>query len=193
MMPTSVPNFTNWVILRNKSLYNIDGFRRYLLKVKFLHLGENILNSINDSFLFHFQNNISLTWLNLTRNKLTRLPSKMQELNNLEKIWLSGNPFHCDCSMLWMIGWLNNFITPRGYHVVVDYQDVRCHSGAAVRIPIYKLNDVILGCYLKGLTIWQKVGIGAGSGSSGLIIIVLVVFIIKRSRTMQFFIFYKSK
>ena len=152
-----------------------------------------MLPSINDSFLLCLQLKKSITWLNLARNKLTGIPSKIQGLHYLQKIWLSGNPFHCDCSMLWMIGWLNNFTTSTGRHIVVDYQDIRCHSGTAVGIPIYKLNEVLLGCYPKGLTVWQRVLIGIGSGTAGLIIIFLFLIIIKRSRTLQFFIFYKLK
>ena len=82
--------------------------------------------------------------------------------------------------MTWMIGWLNNFTTSAGEHVVQDYQDLRCHSGAAMEMPIYKLNEIIWGCYSKGLTIWQKVLIGTGSGTGGLIIIVLLILSIKR-------------
>ena len=131
--------------------------------------------------------------LDFARNRLTGIPSKIQELHYLEKIWLSGNPFHCDCSILWMIGWLNNFTTSIGKHIVVDYQDLRCHSGTAVGTPIYKLDKVLLGCYPKGLFILQRVIIGIGSATAGLIIIFLLLIIIKRSRTLQFFIFYKLK
>ena len=125
----------------------------------------------------------------MANNRLTKIPSNFQELPFLEKVWLSGNPFHCDCSMTWMIGWLNNFTTSAGEHIVQDYQDLRCHSGAATKMPIYKLNEIILGCYPKGLTIMQKVLIGAGSGTGGLIIIVLLILFIKRSRALQFFIY----
>ena len=153
-IPNTTPNFTNWVILKDNSIKDFEGLRGYLSQVQFLHLGGNLLSSINNTFLYNLQNNKSIVWLNVARNRLTSIPSKIQELNFLQKIWLSGNPFHCNCLMLWMIGWLNNFTTSTGKHVIVDYQDVRCHSGTAVGTPIYKLNEVILGCYPKGLTIW---------------------------------------
>ena len=193
MMPMSVPNFTNWVILQNSSINSVDGFRSYLLEVQFLHLGDNALSYINYSFLFYLQSSKTLTWLNLTSNKLTGMPFKIQKVTYFERIWLSHNPFHCDCSMLWMIGWLNNFTNSRGKHVVVDYQDVRCNSGTAHGMPIYKLNAVLLGCYPKGLILWQKILIGTGSGTAGLIIVLLLILSIKRSRSLQFFIFYRLK
>ena len=152
-----------------------------------------MLSSINDSFLVNLQIKKSITWLNLARNRLTGIPSKIQELHYLQKIWLSGNPFHCDCSIIWMIGWLNNFTTSTGKHIVVDYHDVRCHSETLIGTPIYKLNEVLLGCFPKVLTKWQKVLIGSGSGTAGLLIIFLFLIIVKRSRTLQFFIFYKLK
>ena len=152
-----------------------------------------MLSSIDDSFLFNLQIKQSITWINLARNKLILIPSKIQQLNFLQKIWLSDNPFHCDCSMLWMISYLNNYTTSTGEHIVQDYQQLTCHSGTAIGTPIYKLNEVILGCYPKSLTIWQKVLIGTGSGTAGLIIILLFLITIKRSRTLQFFIFYRLK
>ena len=195
VLPLSVPNFTNWIILENNKINNIPGYRTYFPKIQFLHLGENMISFINNLFLLHLQKSSSryITWLNLTKNKLRSIPSKIQELHHLNKLWLSGNPFQCDCSMVWMIGWLNNFTTPKGKNIVVDYQEVPCHSGTAVGTPIYKLNEVILGCYPKGLTIWQKVLIGVGAGTSGLVILILVIFSIKRSRTVQFFIYYRLK
>ena len=192
-LPWSAPNFTNWVLLENNNIYKIHEFRDYLWETQFLHLVGNMLPSINDSFFLNLQLKKSITWLNLARNRLTGMPTKIQELTYLQKIWLSGNPFHCDCSIIWMIGWLNNFTTSVGNHIVVDYQDVICHSGTAVGSPIYKLDKVLLGCYPKGLTIWQKVIIGIGSGTAGLIIIFLLLTIVKRSRTLQFFILYKLK
>ena len=192
-LPQSAPNFTNWVLLENNNIKNIHEFGTYLSKAQFLHLGGNMLSSINDLFLFNLQIKQSITRINLSRNKLILIPAKIQQLHFLEKIWLSGNPFHCDCSMLWMIGFLNNYTTSTGEHIVEDYQHLACHSGAAIGTPIYKLNEVILGCYPKGLTIWQKVLIGTGSGTAGIIIILLFLMIIKRSRTLQFFIFYRLK
>ena len=192
-LPSTVPNLTNWVILENNKINTIDVFRAYFSNVQFLHLGGNVLSSINDSFLLQLEQNRSITWINLTKNMLASIPSKIQNLHHLDKLWLSGNPFKCDCSMVWMIGWLNNFTTSTGKHIVQDYQDIRCHTGTAVGIPIYQLNEVILGCYPKGLTIWQKVLIGVGSGTGGLVILVLLIFSIKISRTVQFFMFYKLK
>ena len=152
-----------------------------------------MLSSIKDSLFSNLQQYRSIIWLNLAGNKFTKLPLKIQNLNYLKKIWLSDNLFHCDCSMLWMIGWLNNFTTSTGKHVIVDYQDVRCYSGTTVGTPIYKLNEVILGCYPKVLTLWQKTSIGIGSGTGGLIILVLFLIIVRRSRSLQFFIFYRLK
>ena len=111
----------------------------------------------------------------------------------MQKIWLAENPFHCQCSMTWMIGWLNNFTTTTGEHVIVDFQHVTCHSGLNIGEPVYKLDEVDMGCFPKELTLWQKVGIGVGSGVAGLVIIALSALAIKRSRDIKFFFYYYCK
>ena len=69
-----------------------------------------------------------MKWLDLSHNRLKNSPRDVQHLTNLEKIWLSGNVFHCDCEMTWMIRWLNNFTTPSRQYIIVDYQEMKCHS-----------------------------------------------------------------
>ena len=73
-----------------------------------------------------------MKWLDLSDNKFQKIPEKLQILRNLDKLWISGNPIYCDYSMTWMIGWLANFTTSSGDHVVVDYYDVKCHDGMMV-------------------------------------------------------------
>ena len=95
--------------------------------------------------------------------------------------------------MTWMVGWLNNFTTTSGDHVIVDYKDIFCHSGLSIGEPIYKLDEVSMGCFPKELTVLQKVGIGVGTGVAGLMIIILSVLVIKRSRDIKFFLYYYCK
>ena len=107
------------------------------------------------------------------------------KLTNLEKIWLSGNPLRCDCQMTWMIGWLS-----KSKDIIDDYQDIKCYSGMLEGLPIYVLNEVLMGCYPHILTKQQKIAIGIAAGISSLVIIALVILVIRKSRDIKFFFYY---
>ena len=146
----------------------------------------------------------TLKGMGLRNNNITRICKSFAETleqgyleinkkSKLEMIWLSENPFHCDCSMTWMIGWLNNFTTPDKQHIIRDYQQIRCHTGLMKEKPIFVLNAVDMGCFPSKWTIWQKVGVGLGAGVAGLVILGLTALVIKRSRDIQFFFYYYFK
>ena len=92
--------------------------------------------------------------LDISQNNLETLPQKIQELKSLQQIWLSGNPFLCDCTMTWMIDWLSNATTPSGEHVVADYTEVTCHNatGSWGHQPIYQLSATEMACYHENTT-----------------------------------------
>ena len=131
--------------------------------------------------------------MNLANNKLAIIPSKIQELIFLQMVWIGGNPFDCHCSMTWMVGWLNNFTRKTGEHVIRDYKDVMCHSGLNIGDPIYKLDEVSMGCFPSKWSLFQKVGVGIGAAVAVVIITVLVIISIRNSRSLRFFIFHKLK
>ena len=106
---------------------------------------------------------------------------------------MSENPYHCDCEMTWMVGWLNNFTTITGDHVIVDYKRLKCHSGLMPGKPIYQLDKVAMGCFPPELTLWQKVGIGIGAGTACFVITILITWNLKRSREFKFFMYYYLK
>ena len=188
-----VPNYTDWVCFENNKIQNLRGNAQYMTKIEFLNLKNNMISSLPDSFILTLNQSTKLKWLNLGDNELVNFPLNVKYLSHLETIWLSGNHFHCDCEMTWMIGWLNNFTTHSGKHIIYDYQEIKCYSGLMVGKPIYKLNEVEMGCFPAKLTLWQKVGIGLGSGISNLIIITLVIWMLKKSREFKFFMYYYLK
>ena len=191
-LPVSVPNFTDWVWLENN---NVDYLSPsyYIGDIKFLNLKHNKITSLSLQFLDSVFASETIRWMDLSQNSIVTLPYKIQSLVHLQKIWLDGNPFHCDCSMTWMIGWLNNFTTSTKEHVIRDYQKLKYHSGRMKGSQIYLLNEVELGCFPNILTTWQKAGVGIGSGSSAIIIITLSTLVIKRSRDIKFFFYYYCK
>ena len=192
-LPPSVPQDTDWFVMENDPITKLSVSHKYLDRLKFLNLKKSNVNFISKSFLDSLQRNRNLTSINLAENNLATLPEKVQDLVLLEKVWLGGNPFHCDCSMTWMIGWLNNFTSLHGEHVIIDYEYVKCASGLMVGTAIYKLNAVDMGCFPSKWTIWQKIGVGIGTALAALIILALTVVIIKRSRDIKFFFYYYFK
>ena len=146
-IPSVAPNLTNWLILKNNNIASLNEFRNYFSGIQFLSLRGNAITSINNIFLSELKEHQSITWINLAENQLKIISPQIQELTHLQNVWLGENPFHCDCSMTWMISWLNNFTTPSGEDIGKDYQKIICHSGQAKGLPIFTLNRVILGCY----------------------------------------------
>ena len=179
--------------MENDPITKLSVPHKYLDKLKFLDLKNSNINFISKSFLDSLQRNRNLTSINLAGNNLATVPPKVQDLVLLEKVWLSGNPFHCDCSMTWIIGWLNNFTSLHGEHVIIDYEYVKCASGLMVGTAIHKLNAVEMGCFPREWTMWQKIGVGIGTALAALIILALTVIIIKRSRDIKFFFYYYFK
>ena len=94
--------------------------------------------------------------------------------------------------MTWMIGWLNNFTTPKGKRIIVDYKDIYCQSGMMKDLPIYILNEVTMGCYPPKLTTIQKIGIALGAGA-GLVIILVILLVSRNPREVKFLMYYYFK
>ena len=192
-LPPLVPHSTNWFLLQGNHIFELNSNFEYLRSIWFLDLKSNSIKLISDTFIDTVKKGGEIKWLDLSENNLARIPSTIQELTFLEKVWLDGNPFHCDCEMTWMIGWLNNFTGPDGEHKIVNYDRLVCHQGIMKGMPIYLLKVVDMGCFPKEWTLWQKVGVGLGSGLAGLVIILLSVLVIKRSRDIRFFFYYYCK
>ena len=189
-LPSLVPNFTDWLILENNNVINLDSFHTNLGTTNFLNLRRNKISTITTSFVGNLSESKGLKWLDLSENNLKRLPPEIQELTNLEKIWLGGNPLHCDCDMTWMIDWINNFTTTTTReHVVVDHAHLNCHGGKMNGQPIYKLNKVDLGCYPHDWTTEQKLIVGLCVSIACIIIVALVIIGLysKRARFLMYY------
>ncbi len=145
--------------------------------------------TLTDSFIEKLRVCSTLRAVNFTNNKITKISSNIQQLVLLEEIWMSGNPYDSDCSMTWMIPWLNNFTTAAKINIVRDYKDVKCGTGRFKGIPIHTLTEVALGCYPHKLTSGQIAAFGASAGLMIAILIVVVV-VVKKSKEVKFYMFY---
>ncbi|XP_053130139.1 nyctalopin-like [Hemicordylus capensis] len=69
-----------------------------------LYLNNNQILSITGSAFSHLK---ELSFLHLNRNNLTQLSSRLlTELPKLRSVFLSHNPWQCDCGMLWFATWI---------------------------------------------------------------------------------------
>ena len=150
-----VPNITNCQNFRNNKLTILNTSETYLKEIFHLDISSNNLGYIVSDKISNLQ---KLRWLNISNNKLKILPRKIVTLTELDEVWLSGNPFTCNCDMLWMASWMNNFtIHPDSdVRVVRDYYHVKCEDGHLMK----NLDQVQMGCFPKELTLWQKILIG---------------------------------
>lgn len=118
-----------------------------------------------------------------TNNKIQKLP-QTQTQKKFDEIYLSGNPFDCNCQMTWMITWLNN-----QSGIVKDYRQIKCGNGRFKDIPVHVLTDVALGCFPHTWSTAQKAGVAVGI----VVIItafVVVMIIMRRSREVKFLMYY---
>ena len=164
----------------------------YLKDISVLNLESNKISGICDLFWKQIRNYTKLYSLNLAANHLIKIPQHATNLNKLHEVFLSGNPFHCDCDMTWMINWINNDTAVPLKHLISDYRNMKCHSGKMIGKPIYQLDKVDMECYPYKLSTTQKVGIGAGAVVV-VWVFILVILISKRSREVKFFMFYYLK
>ena len=167
-LPQLIYNDTGVFILRHAGIANLCGTSELFNNVSEIDLRHNGISSVCQSFA-----------------------EQLANVLNIENIWLSDNPYHCDCDMTWMIQWLNTFTTSSGEHVIVSFRHLKCHSGIMIGKPIHKLNDVEMGCF--SLTKWQKIGITISAGTGLFIIFVLVAIVLKKSREARFFILHNLK
>ena len=191
-LPETLLNHTDWLVMEHTPVNRIDEKSYIPDMIQFLGLKQSDVAVISGKFLEQVNQSQRLKWLDLRGNNLEAIPQTMEQLRKLEKIWLSGNPIHCDCKMTWMIGWLYNSTTLSGEHVIVDYQDVKCSSGKMKGLPIYVLTEVLMGCYPAKLTLGQKLGIGIGA-FVGFLMLILVFLVARDPREVKFYMYYYLK
>ena len=75
----------------------------------------------------------SVKHLDIRGNNLTSLPETITKANKTNKLWISGNPYECNCDMLWMKDWLMDTRN------VMDKDNVTC-SGKTIKGEIICIN-----------------------------------------------------
>ena len=76
----------------------------------------------------------SVKILDIRGNKFKNLPESIAKVNKTNKLWISDNPYECNCDMIWMKDWLMDTTS------VLDKENVTC-SGSKVKGEIKVFND----------------------------------------------------
>lgn len=177
-----VPNKANWLDFSNNELRTFCDSTICRKDISLINFANNILSSICDDTVKALTISDVKT-LDLRNNRLQTLPQKIQNLVNLTEMWLSGNPFQCDCNMLWMKTWMDKF-NNSGERVVRDYMQVRCKNG----YPVHALDPVEMGCFPKELTVGQKIAIGVAAVVT-IVVVVAAIAIHRKLEKVKWFIF----
>ena len=92
----------------------------YLENITLLNLSSSNIYEINENVLNVITQSVKS--LDIRNNKLRTLPQSISISKAIKtnEMWISGNPFECNCDMLWMKDWLLD--TP----FVQDKKNVTC-------------------------------------------------------------------
>ncbi|XP_072270524.1 toll-like receptor 7 [Pyxicephalus adspersus] len=129
-----------------------------------LDLSYNKLQTITRNFL---RNAVSLKYLNLSYNKISFIGKSSFPDNillNLGLLVIQGNPFKCNCELVWFVSWINST------NVTIPYlvPDVSCEGPGRQRGK----SLILLDLYTCGIEHWNLI---LFSCSSSLVICLLVV------------------
>lgn len=106
-IPKTIPELPDNI--RYVSLY-LDGNgiteitkRNYSNIIKNLTVANNYLNYIDGEAIKEME---ELEKLDISRNYLKLVPKEIQKLS-FDTVKIRGNPFECDCNMIWMVDWIS--------------------------------------------------------------------------------------
>ncbi|KAK8759397.1 hypothetical protein V5799_002972 [Amblyomma americanum] len=116
-LPNVLPEGTTELDLSDNHLEQLDHtLRRSVPQLQVLSVKNNWLSSLNISVLPDM-----VETLDVRANRLTKLPHALVEERNLTSLWLSGNPYDCDCADYPFRQWIEG--NPR---VVRDAGGITC-------------------------------------------------------------------
>ncbi|KAL3203280.1 hypothetical protein MRX96_041960 [Rhipicephalus microplus] len=120
-IPTVLPQGTVLLDLRDNEISTLDDtLKAAAPELQFLSLKDNVLQNLNVTFT-----PVKLQNIDLRGNNFKRMPYSLLTEGNLTAIWLSGNPFVCDCADYPLMRWIQVHVD-----VIKDIHDVVCADGS---------------------------------------------------------------
>ncbi len=145
-LQSSVPTQTDWIVFTGGKLHDISEYFPYMATLSRLVLRNNSISTLSLDFItgLRYQRQNGLI-IDLQDNRLQQVPKSISNIGTVR--WnLCGNPWFCECDMLWMADWLANSTMLSGEHVVIDYDDVTCYHGKQIGQAIYTLKAEDMDC-----------------------------------------------
>ena len=124
LLPKDVLYQTNWILASGNNLGDIHLVETYMENVTHLNISNSHVSHITDVAIKFILTNIKT--FDLSSNALEILPRSIMETNNDTKLWISDNPYDCNCDMMWMRDWL---VITTG---VLDKENVICAKGKMI-------------------------------------------------------------
>ena len=119
-LPEAVFNGTDWLLLTGNNLGSLQKPMDYFSSISVLNLSASQVISVDEIVMEAILKNVQQ--LDLRGNKLKILPQIIMKAQNTTKLWLSENPFECNCDMIWMRDWLFNTSN------IMDRKKVNCST-----------------------------------------------------------------
>ena len=122
---------TDWLLLSGNNLGSLNKALDYINIITFLDLSSSDITDIAEKVMEVVTK--SVKHLDIRGNNLKEIPQTIKEANNMTKLWLSNNPYLCNCDMLWMKDWLMENSN------VMDKENVTC-SGSDIKGEVNRYN-----------------------------------------------------
>ncbi|KAL3835781.1 hypothetical protein ACJMK2_021257 [Sinanodonta woodiana] len=177
--PSALPVTKYPLLIINLSYNSIQQLEEtnYSNSIVQLYLANNKIQTINESVLMLFDNNI---YLDLQNNQITTIPKTILRFE-YKNVSLGGNPLKCYCEMTWMIDWIKKVVAGTN-------QDLSCKADNTNVYKIVEITSSVLKCTPED---WIIIGVVLGVV---LILIIIVGLFVKKcpyeTKVMLFKIFH---
>ena len=119
-LPETVLEDTDWLLLSGNTLGSLNKAPDYLKNITLLDLSSNNITDIDETVMEIIMYNLKS--LDIRKNKLRTLPKSIKKGEKTNELWISDNPYECDCDMIWIKDWLIDTTS------VQDKENVTCST-----------------------------------------------------------------